>query len=253
MNSLEELFSLKGKVAIVTGAARGNGKAIASALRLAGSTVVLVDCLEEELEKTSEELGADFFLCDVTKNWSLKELVDFTLKSYKKIDILVNNAGVSFSQDFVSYDEKAWEKTYKVNLKAPFELSKLVAVPMISQKAGSIINITSLNAELAFPENPAYIAFKGALKQLTKSMAYDLGKHGIRANNLGPGYIKTAMTEKSWNDAHAHEERKNRTLLNRWGHPKDLAGSAIFLASDASSFVTGQDLYVDGGWSIKGI
>ena len=84
-------------------------------------------------------------------------------------------------------------------------------------------------------------------------MAYDLGKYGIRANNLGPGYIRTAMTEKSWNDDSAHEERKNRTLLKRWGHPEDLAGAAIFLASDASSFITGQDLYVDGGWSVKGI
>jgi NAD(P)-dependent dehydrogenase (short-subunit alcohol dehydrogenase family) len=118
---------------------------------------------------------------------------------------------------------------------------------------GSIINITSLNSELAFPGNPSYVAFKGALKQLTKSIALDFGEHNIRANNLGPGYIKTKMTEKSWHNEESNEARKNKTALKRWGHPEDLVGAAIFLASNASNYVTGQDIYVDGGWLIKGL
>jgi len=124
---------------------------------------------------------------------------------------------------------------------------------MKSAGGGSIINITSLNAELAFPGNPAYMASKGALRQLTRSAAYDLAPYGIRANNIAPGYIKTAMTEKSYNNQQLYEARQSRTILGRWGTPGDLAGAAIFLASNASSYITGQDLYVDGGWNIKGL
>jgi len=116
-----------------------------------------------------------------------------------------------------------------------------------------IINITSLNSELAFLDNPAYVAFKGALKQLTKSLALDLGKYGIRVNNVGPGYFRTNMTKKSWEDPEKNKARCDRTVLGRWGEPKDLAGTIIFLCSNASSYITGQDIYVDGGWLIKGL
>ena len=116
---------------------------------------------------------------------------------------------------------------------------------------GSIINITSLNSELGFPNNPAYVATKGGLKQLTKSLAVDLGKYNIRVNNIGPGYIKTNMTKQGWkNNKQAIEDR---TILGRWGKPEDLIGSIIFLLSDASSYITGQDIYVDGGYLAKGL
>ena len=181
-------------------------------------------------------------------------MIDYVLNFYSKIDILVNNAGVSFGdQSFETYSSENWERTYQVNLKAPFELIQMVTESMKKEGLGSIINITSLNAELAFPGNPAYIASKGGLRQLTKSAAYDLAKYGIRANNIAPGYMRTAMTEKSYNDPKMHTDRKNRTLLGRWGTSEDLVGAAIFLASDASSYITGQDIYVDGGWSIKGL
>ena len=138
-------------------------------------------------------------------------------------------------------------------MRAPFRLSRAVAGRMKAQRSGSIINITSLSAELAFPDNPAYVAFKGGLKQLGKALALDLAPFGIRVNNLGPGYIHTEMTRKSFEDPPRHEERAARSALNRWGEPEDLQGPAIFLASPASAFVTGQDLYVDGGWMIKGL
>ena len=118
---------------------------------------------------------------------------------------------------------------------------------------GSIINITSINAELGFPSNPSYIASKGALKMLSKSLAKDWGKYGIRVNNLGPGYISTKMTKKSFKDKKANLLRKKHTLLNRWGTTNDLVGPAIFLASDSSKYVTGHDLYVDGGWLANGL
>jgi gluconate 5-dehydrogenase len=124
---------------------------------------------------------------------------------------------------------------------------------MSQQGKGSIINITSLNAELAFPDNPAYMAFKGALRQLTRSLALDLGGRGVRANCIAPGYIRTDMTRASWSDSTREKARASRTVIGRWGMPADLAGAVIFLASDASAFVTGHDLLVDGGWSIKGL
>ena len=116
---------------------------------------------------------------------------------------------------------------------------------------GSIINITSLNSEIAFPNNPAYVSTKGGLKQLTKSLALDLGKYNIRVNNLGPGYIKTNMTKFGWKNN--RKKIEDRTILGRWGEPRDLVGTIIFLLSDASSYITGQDIYVDGGYLTKGL
>jgi NAD(P)-dependent dehydrogenase (short-subunit alcohol dehydrogenase family) len=124
---------------------------------------------------------------------------------------------------------------------------------MAAQGRGSIVNVTSLNAELAFPDNPAYMAFKGALRQLTRSLALDLGPKGVRANCIAPGYMRTEMTRKSWSNSDREQARAGRTVLGRWGLPTDLAGAVVFLAGDASSYVTGQDLVVDGGWTIKGL
>ena len=234
-----ELFSLKSKVAVVTGSARGNGKAIADGLRDFGATVIGLDVIEDE----------NSILCDITN----QEEVNRCLEDYPIVDILVNNAGVSFPGTFLDYPDDLWEETYRVNLKAPFNLMQNIAKKMKDNSGGSIINITSLNSELAFPDNPSYVSFKGALKQLTKSAALDLGKYNIRVNNVGPGYFKTDMTKGSWEDKQKNKERTEKTVLNRWGTPKDLVGISVFLASDASSYITGQDIYVDGGWLIKGL
>ena len=121
----------------------------------------------------------------------------------------------------------------------------------MTENGGSIVNITSLNSELAFPNNPAYVSMKGGLKQLTKSLALDLGKYNIRVNNIGPGYIKTNMTKNSWKNK--RQEIEDRTILGRWGEPKDLIGTAVFLLSPASDYITGQDIYVDGGYLTKGM
>jgi len=122
---------------------------------------------------------------------------------------------------------------------------------MIKRKSGSIINITSINAELGFPRNPAYVASKGGLKMLGKSLAKDWSNKGIRVNNLGPGYIKTDMTMKRYLNKKTRKEREDRTLMKRWGEKSDLIGPCVFLASDASKYITGQDIYVDGGWLVN--
>lgn len=257
-NYLNKLFSLSGCGAIVTGAARGNGLAIAEALLRAGASVVLADVRGPELKKAVARLkkaglNAHALVADVTKTGDRTRLVRFAEQTIAHVDILVNNAGITLPHRALDYPEEHWERTHRVNLQAPFELSRLVARGMVRRRRGVILNITSLNAELAFPDNPAYMAAKGGLKQLTKSLALDLGKFNIRVNNIGPGYFQTAMTRGSWGDPRKRRARAARTVLGRWGKPRDLAGAVIFLASDAASYITGQDLYVDGGWLIKGL
>jgi len=230
---MKNLFSLEDKTIIVTGAFGGNGGAISDGLEGMGANVV----------------KADLPQYDVTRVKDIVKLVDIAFSISNRIDGLVNCAGVTYGNELFEYTDEDWEKTYKINLKAPYELSRLVADKM-KKNGGSIINITSLNSELAFPNNPAYVAFKGGLKQLTKSLALDLGKYNIRVNNIGPGYIKTNMTKKSWK--YNRKKIEERTMLGRWGNPTDLIGASIFLLSEASSYITGQDIYVDGGWLAKG-
>ncbi len=257
-NYLDTLFSLKNRGAMVTGAARGNGRAMAEALLKAGASVVLVDVREAELKRwvsrfRSKRLKAHAFVADLSDTGQLDDLVRFAEEKIGRVDILVNNAGVTCPHAMLDYPEADWEQTYRVNLKVPFELSRRVAHGMIKRRSGVILNITSLNSELAFPDNPAYMASKGAIRQLTKSLALDLGPHGIRVNNIGPGYFRTDMTRGSWRDTTKRKARADRTVLGRWGRPEDLAGIVVFLSSDAASYITGQDIYVDGGWLIKGL
>ena len=228
------LFSLEGKVVIITGSKGGNGSAISKGLKDHGAIVFDVDLPEY----------------DVTKNEDLDKLIKNLMYKHQVVDGLINCAGITRGNDLFSYTEKDWNDTYLVNLKAPYELSRKVA-EIMEDNGGSIINITSLNSELGFPNNPAYIASKGGLKQLTKSLAVDLGKYKIRVNNVGPGYIKTNMTKKGWENNRS--KIKEKTILGRWGEPEDLVGVCVFLLSNYSSYITGQDIYVDGGWLAKGL
>jgi len=225
-----DLFSIQGKTILVTGASGGIGGAIATGLFGYGARVI----------------GLDLPHCDVTNNKHL----DRSINNLDEIHGLINCAGITRGNNILDYTDEDWDATYRVNLKAPYEVCKRVANIMKST-GGSIINITSLNAELAFPDNPAYVATKGGLKQLTKSLALDLGKYNIRVNNIGPGYIKTDMTKKGW--ANNREKIEDKTILGRWGEKTDFLGTVIYLLSEASSYVTGQDIYVDGGYLTKGL
>lgn len=188
---------------------------------------------------------------DLSKNENIYEAFA-ELKEYP--DILVNCAGITKGAFTTDFDDKTWEDVIRINLTVPFILSKLVAKKLIeAQKAGSIINITSIGAELGFPDNPAYGAAKGGLKQLSKAMACDLSPHRIRVNNVAPGYTRTRMTEESWKDVEKRKQRTDRMMIGRWAVPEDVAAAVLFLASDMAEYITGQDIYVDGGWTAKGL
>ena len=254
MDFVGKMFSLKGKTAIVTGAKRGIGRAICKAFQNAGATVLGVD----KLEIVGETF--DTLQCNIADPKSISKIVQFCNHNYGTVDILVNNAGVGFAHNFLDYPLEDWETTCMVNLRAPFLLMQGLSPLMIENGKGSIINITSLNAEMAFPNNPAYPAAKGGLKMMSKSFAYELGKYNIRVNNIGPGYFKTEFHKQdgrveklNWEDSVILKERSEKTLMGRWGEPQDVVGLAIFLSSDSSSYITGQDIYVDGGWLTKGL
>jgi NAD(P)-dependent dehydrogenase (short-subunit alcohol dehydrogenase family) len=178
-----------------------------------------------------------------------RNLLDLNIK---KIDILVNNAGITFSNNFLTYKHNDWNKTIELNLSLPFKLSQYVSTHYM-KFSGSIINITSLACMFGFPNNPAYVSSKAGLRGLTTSLAYDLASKKIRVNAIAPGYIKTNMTKVSWSKLNLRKKRNSRILLNRWGKPKDVANLALFLGSDLAGYITGQNIFVDGGWSVKGI
>ena len=249
-----EKFSLKGKSGIVTGGGSGIGRAIAKGLIQAGAEIVIAGRSKEKLEKTANEIRSFggpvvAIQADISKIGDIKELVDRTVKEFGKIDFLFNNAGIIRRSPSEEFTEKDWDETMDTNLKGPFFLAQAVARVMISQKRkGKIINTSSLRAIQGGKQVPAYTASKGGLAQLTKSMANDWAKYNILVNALGPGWVKTELTEALQQDRERYAEITSRIPLGRWAEPEDLVGTAIFLASDASDYVTGQTIFVDGGW-----
>ncbi len=241
------LFSLEGRVAVVTGASRGVGAAIAAGLARAGAQVV--GAARSTPDAPDAVAGLMHEVCDVTDGGRFAEVCRQTVDRFGRLDALVNAAGVSLS----GAGTETFDATLAVNLRAPFVACAIAAEYMKAAGRGSIVNVTSLAGALGFPGNPAYVAAKGGLRMLTKALAEDLGPYGVRVNNLAPGYIRTAMTAKSHADPTEHERRRRHTMLGRWGEPEDLVGPAIFLIGDASAYVTGQDIFVDGGWTAKGL
>jgi len=244
-----ELFSIQDKVIIITGAGGDIGSFLGTELTKLAAKVYGLDINFNKKSKIFKTIH-----CDITNQKKFYKICKKIFDHEGKIDVLINNAGITLSgEKNMLYREENWQKTLDINLTAAFSCSQEVIKYMIKNKSGSIINITSINAELAFPNNPAYVASKGALKMLGKSLARDWGKFGIRVNNLGPGYIKTKMTLKSYNIIKKRKSREGQTMLARWGVPLDLLGPCIFLCSNASRYVTGQDIYVDGGWTANGL
>lgn len=246
MKIQNNIFSLKNKIVIITGAGRGIGQHLAEKIAESEAKVFAID--KKFTKKHFKNLSQ--IECDITNKIEFKKICNQIFKRHKRIDVLINNAGVSMANKETGklYPEEKWDETLRINLTAHFICSQEVIHYMKKQKSGSIINITSINAELGFPRNPSYVASKGGLKMLGKALAKDWGKYGIRVNNLGPGYIQTDMTTKTFSNKKLNKERSMHTMLGRWGKKDDLVGPCIFLASDASKYVTAQDLYVDGGW-----
>lgn len=253
---MNKLFSLENRIAIVTGGARGNGFSIAKGFLAFGAIVYLIDVLKDELEKAKSILNSPHcrIVCaDVTDVELMTKVVRDIYADNNKINILINNAGVTYSEASESYPIEKWKYTHKVNLETPFRLAQIVFPYMRESNGGVIINITSICSELGASNNPAYVASKGGLKLLSKALAKDWAKYNIRVNNLGLGYFKTDMTKRSYNDPVLNKVRSERIMLNRWGDNEDIVGPAIFLASAASQYITGQDIYVDGGLLSNGI
>ena len=251
MNILNS-FQLQGRRALVTGSSGGIGLALARALGQAGAHVILNGRTTAKLNSaalalTAEGLTATAHAFDVTDASAVQEAVNAIESSLGSIDILVNNAGMQIRNPLHEFADADWHTLMKTNLDSVYFVGKAVAQKMIPRGQGKIINICSVQSELGRPGIAPYTASKGAVKMLTKGMAIDWGPFGINVNGLGPGYFKTELTEKLVADPAFTAWLVGRTPSRRWGNVEDLGGAAVFLASDASCFVNGHILYVDGG------
>jgi 3-oxoacyl-[acyl-carrier protein] reductase len=242
---------LQNKCAIVTGAGRGIGKAIASKFLQEGAKVVICDLEETRLQAAVDELSGygtvHSLRIDVTQREQVQELVDFTKETYGRIDILVNNAGIARYEPFPEISDKNWQATLNVNLTGSFLCSQIVAREMINQKSGAIVNMGSTNGLLGEPGLAHYNASKAGVILLGKSMAIELAPYNIRVNSVCPGFI---LTELALEGGMSEEEVRNYTAkipLNRFGKVEEVANAFAFLASDEASFITGTELVVDGG------
>ena len=248
-------IDLSGKNVLISGAGGDIGSEIVLRFLEAGANCFCIDKSFKNFKKLKIEKSLlqkiIFIELDLEKKEFFKNILN-KINKKTKIDILVNNAGFTCSQKFSNYSLKNWKKTIDINLTTPFRLSQFVSKNLMLS-GGSIINITSLAAEQGFPDNVAYVASKGGLKQLTKAMALDLAKKHIRVNSVGPGYVKTRMTKKSWINIKKRKNRSERIILKRWAQPIDIANTCLFLGSSLANYINGQEIYGDGGWLSKGL
>ena len=237
------------KVAIVTGATQGIGLACAERLLKEGARVMLVD-IKPEGKAVAASMGehARFCAADVSLKVDVDAMIATTIAAFGRIDILINNAGVTHAADFLDLSEDDFDRVLRINLKSMFLCSQAAARHMVTQRSGCIINMSSVNAELAIPNQVPYVVSKGGINQLTKVMALNLAPHGIRVNGIGPGTILTELAKKAvLGSPEARHTILSRTPAGRCGEPEEIASVAAFLASDDASYMTGQTMYVDGG------
>lgn len=257
-NFVKDLYSLEGKVALVTGAAYGIGFAMAEALANAGAKIVFNCRGQEHLETALNEykekgIDATGYICDVTDEVAVTKMISDIEEKFGKVDILVNNAGIIKRIPMTEMKTEEFKEVIDIDLIAPFIMAKAVLPGMIEKGAGKIINVCSMMSELGRETVSAYAAAKGGLKMLTKNMASEFGKYNIQCNGIGPGYIATPQTaplREKQADGSRHPFDSfivAKTPAERWGNPEDLMGPTVFLASKASDFVNGHILYVDGG------
>ncbi len=254
MGNYLDVFSLNGKVSIVTGGGRGIGSGIAKALAGAGSDLMLVARSESQLQQTAQFLSQDYerrvetLAADVSKIENISAIVKETVARFGKIDILANNAGSNIRKPFLEVTEEDYEAVIRIQLKSAYFLAQAAAKEMIKNGRGKIINLASLASKIGVPNISVYGAAKGGIFALTKSMALELAPCKINVNAVAPGYVRTAMTEAIFQDRKRHDWMLSRIPLGRFGTVEDIGNAVLFLASPVSDYITGEVVYVDGGW-----
>jgi len=236
---------LAGKRAVITGAAQGIGKAIAKAFVAEGADLILADIDEARLAETAAELGQEALVCDLSRKAEIDRLFARVTARWGGLDLLVNNAGVTHAAELNELTEEDFDRVMAINLKAA--LWGTQAAARLMEPGGAVVNMSSVNAVLGIPNQIPYALSKGALKQLTNVTALALAPKGIRVNAIGPGSIMTEMLKGIMTDRAAEQKILSRTPLGRCGEPEEVAAVAVFLASDESSYITGQTIYPDGG------
>jgi NAD(P)-dependent dehydrogenase (short-subunit alcohol dehydrogenase family) len=254
MNS--NLFSLKDKLAVISGGGSGIGYAIAGYLAKAGAKVILVGRNTDTLNKSVHELQqlsfqADFYSTDLSKETNMINAAKDIIKKFGSVDIVVNAAGINQREHELDITYESWNQTIDINLKAPFFFTREFTHAMKKKKQGKIINIASLQSVRAFENGLAYGASKGGVMQLTRAMAESYSSYGINVNAIGPGFFKTDLTSKVYENEEKVDSLARQTAIGRNGIMEDFEGIAIFLASDASNYITGQTIFLDGGFTAK--
>ena len=244
---LNELFSIKDKIVIITGCGSGIGLELAKGFILNGAHVIGISRSKPQ-DKIDFKV---FYECDLNDERKLKSIIQDIKEQKIKINSLLNVAGISIAKSFFFFFITRLDQTFNTNVRSMFNIINNLKPFFVS--GSSIINFSSIGANLGFPDNPSYCASKGAVLSLSRALSNDFGSQNIRVNCIIPGYFHTKMTTTSFKNINEKTKRENRTALGRWGELKELLGASIYLASDASSYVTGTELVIDGGWSSKGL
>ena len=249
-----EIFSLKNKISMVTGSSKGLGHATALALAAAGSDIAVCGRNQGDVDKVVEEvraLGREAagFIFDVTQKESVRQAADAILTRFGRIDILFNNAGTNYRVPVLEYPEEEWDRIIATNLKAYYLVAQAVVPQMVERRYGKVINMSSIFGHVALPNQLAYASSKGGVEQMTKVMALEWAKSGVRVNAIAPTYFGTEMVKQILQDKERFDFINDRTPMGRWGEIKEIEGLVVFLASSASDFITGQSLVIDGGWT----
>lgn len=250
-----EIFDLKGKIAMVTGSSKGLGEASAVALAKAGADVAVCGRNTVDIERVVARLralgsNAAGFVNDVTQKNVVHESVGAIMAHFGQIDILINNAGTNYRTSVLEYPEEEWDRIININLKGYYLVTQAVAPQMIKRGYGKVINMSSILGRIAIINQLAYASAKGGVEQMTKIMALEWAKKGVRVNAIAPTYFETEMVKQIRNDKERYKFIQDRTPMGRWGKLEEIEGIVIFLASHASDFITGQSIAIDGGWTI---
>ncbi len=250
-----QLFLLQDKVAVITGGSRGIGRAIALGFAQAGAHVVLASRTTQDLKQVAQQiegLGRQTLAvtADVSSSADVDQLVKSSLDTFDHIDILVNNAGISpIYKRAEKVTEEDWDQIIRVNLKGTFLCCQAFGRRMIERQQGNIINIVSIGAQVGLPRLIVYAATKGGVAQITKGLALEWARYNIRVNAIGPAFVETNLTKDIQQIPRLYDPLVEQTPMKRFARPEEMVGAAIYLASEASSYVTGQTIYVDGGWT----